>query len=160
MSVELPRAARFSFAARPVPVPADLRINWRVALILLMLGQSRAKRASLAKLHVLNDAVRSTPSRSQLGQTLSGDAPLLSWQMRVEPAFGRAIDFVVGEHFAEWTRSAQRSALQLTKLGLAAWKTINEAEDVLIDEKAFLADVGRRVTEEFVSRLLTAGRLR
>ena len=50
---------RFSFRRRPTPVPADLRIAWRVSLILLMLLASRSNRASLAKLHILNDAIRS-----------------------------------------------------------------------------------------------------
>jgi hypothetical protein len=79
--------------------------------------------------------------------------------MRIEPAFARAADFVVGERFAEWTRTAQRAGLQLTKTGIAAWKRLDDTEDVLADEKAFLKDTGRKVTEDFVSRLLQARRV-
>ena len=158
MSIVLPAERRFSFASRPVPVPGDLRINWRLAIVLLMLGESRAKRASLAKLHVLNDAVRSSRSRHTLEQVLSGTAAPLTWRMRVEPAFGRAIDFVVGEKFAGWIQIAGRSGLQLTATGLASYEVIKASDDVVADEKSFLQAVGMRVTEEFVSRLLDVGR--
>lgn len=158
MTIILPDAQRFSFASRPIPVPGDLRINWRVALVLMMLGASRAKRASLAKLHVLNDAVRSRSARHQIEQMLSGDEPLLNWQVRVEPAFGRAIDYVVGERFAEWVRVAQRSGLQLNKAGSAALEAMEGAEDVLLEEKEFLRTVGSRISEQFVSRILDGPR--
>jgi hypothetical protein len=54
--------------------------------------------------------------------------------MRVEPAFGRAIDFVVGERFAQWTQIAQRAGLQLTKTGIVACERIDAASDVLVEE--------------------------
>src|SRR5262249_19670359 len=136
------------------PVPGDLRINWRVALILAMLGGSRARRASLAKLHVLNYAARSARARLVLDRVLSGDEPALNWHMRVEPAFGRALDFVVGEQFAGWTKVRQRAGLQLTEAGITAWQRINEQTDVLVEEKEFLQNFGRRITEGFVVNLL------
>ena len=73
MSLDFQGVGRFSFRARPLPVPGDLRINWRLAVILLMLENSRAKRASLAKLHVLNEAVRSRTARATLESILDSD---------------------------------------------------------------------------------------
>jgi len=158
MSTIFPEARNFSFTPRPLPVPGDLRINWRVAVILLMLAGSRAKRASLAKLHVLNYAIRSDRARAQLSRILDGTEHALNWQMRVEPALGRALNFVVGEGFARWTPVAARTGLELTPAGLKAASKVTEAEDLLVEERAFLETVGKRVTEDFVSRLLTAGR--
>jgi hypothetical protein len=125
---------------------------------LLMLAGSRARRASLAKLHVMNYAVRSPRARDQLTRILDGTEPPLNWQMRVEPAFGRAIDFMVGEHFAVWSRVAGRTGLELTDSGAKAVLTITRTGGVLADEKPLLTDLGRRLTEQFVSRLLAAGR--
>jgi hypothetical protein len=82
---------RFSFQRRPTPVPGDLRIAWRVALILTMLSGSRSHRASLAKLHILNDAVRSD-QHDRLKAVLDGTHTSLPWNFRVEPAFARAIE--------------------------------------------------------------------
>jgi hypothetical protein len=78
--------------------------------------------------------------------------------MRVEPAFGRALDFVVGEKFAIWSRVAGRTGLELTDRGLKAVSLITGDPDLLIEEKSFLASLGRKITEQFVSKLLSAGR--
>jgi len=146
MSVVLYNARDFSFASRPLPVPGDLRISWRLSLILLMLEASRARRASLAKLHVLNYASRSVPT--------------LFWQMPVEPAFGRALDFTVGEGFAIWQRASSRSGLELTASGSKAAEAVASRDDLLIEEKAFLAGNAKKITETFVSRLLSVPRAR
>jgi len=103
MTIVLPEARNFSFTPRPLPVPGDLRINWRVAVTLLMLADSRAKRASLAKLHVLNYAIRSRRARAQLARILDGTDHALNWQTPVEPAFGRAVNFGIEEVVARWT---------------------------------------------------------
>jgi hypothetical protein len=63
---ELPEADRFSFRVRPVAVPGELRISWRLAVITLMLHHCRQQRASLIKLHILNDVIRSPSSASLL----------------------------------------------------------------------------------------------
>jgi hypothetical protein len=155
MTIDLPEASRFSFSAKPVPVPGDLRIGWRLALILMMLGKSRAKKASLAKLHVLNHAIRSPTASKQLERLLAGDVTLVHWQMQIEPAFARAIDFMVGERFAEWTHSSSRSALQLTSTGVKAFETLDHATEVLEVERAFLGSRAMSVTESFVSKLMS-----
>lgn len=158
MAVIVPEARNFSFTQRPLPVPGDLRINWRVAVTLLMLFESRAKRASLAKLHVLNHAIRSQRARQQLVRILEGAEYALSWQMRVEPAFGRAVDFVVGEGFARWVRVGGRAGLELTPAGIKAAAELENDESLLVGEKTFLRTVGKQSTEQSVSRLLTVDR--
>jgi hypothetical protein len=158
MSVVLPQFRRFSFAEQPLPVPGDLRISWRLAVILLMLANSRARRASLAKLHVLNYAIRSPHARDRLLRILAGREHALNWQMRVEPAFGRAVDFTVGEKFASWSRVSARTGLELTDSGCGAATMVTETADLLTDEKVFLADVGKGITEQFITGLLSAAR--
>lgn len=156
----IPPAQHFSFVERPTPLPADLRISWRLALILLMLLTSRAKKASLAKLHVINDAVRSPSAQKRLARIIAGDASPTEWRVRVEPAFGRAVNFLVGEKFASWTKTSQRAALQLTKLGIEAASKVSASDEVLEEEKLFLKNVAPSLTEQFVTDLLEAGNRR
>jgi hypothetical protein len=148
---------RFSFQRRPTPVPGDLRISWRVALILVMLGCSRSNRASLAKLHILNDAVRSD-QHDRLKDALNGAHPDPSWSFRVEPAFARAVDFVVGEKLATWTKATGRTALQLTKVGIEAAEAVMGLEDALVTERAIVSDLAKAITETTVATLLGEGR--
>jgi hypothetical protein len=144
---------RFSFQRRPIPVPGDLRIAWRVSLILLMLVASRSSRASLAKLHILNDAIRSNQVRRLKAATDAG-VRTLPWNLRVEPAFARAIDFVVGERLAAWTKAGGRASLQLTASGTAAAAALEQFQDVLHDERAMIAEHAKKLTEFRVNALL------
>lgn len=144
---------RFSFKRRPIPVPGDLRIVWRVSLILLMLAASRSRRASLAKLHILNDAIRSNKI-GRLKAATDSDARTLPWNLRVEPAFARAIDFVVGEHLAGWTKTGGRASLQLTANGMTAAAALGEFQDVLQEERAIIAEHAKELTEVRVTALL------
>ncbi|QGN54234.1 hypothetical protein [Novosphingobium sp. Gsoil 351] len=153
MSSEEFAHTRFSFERRPTPVPGDLRITWRVSLILLMLSASRSSRASLAKLHIVNDAIRSNQI-ARLRDATDADAKILPWNLRVEPAFARAIDFVVGERLAEWTRTGGRASLQLTSRGLSAAKQIEKVDDALERERAIVFEHAKKLTEIRVSALL------
>jgi hypothetical protein len=147
---------RFSFKQRPVPVPGDLRIVWRVALILMMLDYSRSKRASLAKLHIINDAVRSDRKRD-LDMILKGAAASLPWNLRVEPAFARAVDFVVGEGLATWTKASGRAALQLTKLGIESAEAVKNQADALIEEREIISEFAPAISEGAIISLLGDG---
>ncbi len=148
---------RFSFVARPKPVSGDMRIAWRLSTTILILYRSRGNKCSLAKLHLLNDAIRSTHSRAKLFELISKSIPFSDWRMRVEPAFSRNLDFLVGEDLAKWLVSSNRATLQLTEKGVSAAEKILEATDVLITEKHFLDNVSSAVTETFVKQVVTAG---
>lgn len=147
---------RFSFQSRPIPVPGDLRIGWRIALIVLMLGHSRSKRASLAKLHVLNDAIRSE-QHQRLRDVADRSTSALPWNLHVEPAFARAIDFVVGDELAGWTKTSDRAALQLTATGVKTFESLSKMGDVLVAERAIIAEHAKGIREDLVTTLLGEG---
>lgn len=146
-------STRFSFKRRPTPVPGDMRIAWRVSLILLMLSASRSSKASLAKLHILNDAIRSNQVARLKDATAAG-AKILPWNLRVEPAFARAIDFVVGERLATWTKASGRASLQLTASGTAAVTELERIEDAFELERNIINEHAKKLTEGRVSELL------
>lgn len=87
MNFEIHTDRNFSFERKPSPVPGDLRIGWRIPLTLLMLNHSRGKRASLAKLNLLNDALRSERSRGKLSKIIRGDGRPLSSVLHRRPAY-------------------------------------------------------------------------
>lgn len=130
-----------------------MRIAWRVSLIVLMLEASRSNRASIAKLHILNDAIRSNQA-DRLTEAVVSDTKTLPWNLRVEPAFARAIDFVIGERLAEWTKAAGRASLQLTQNGLTAAGEIKKLEDALEQERKVISDHARKLTESRVSAFM------
>lgn len=147
----------FVFERKPKPVPGDLRIAWRLAVTLLVLLRSRGQRASIAKLHMLNDALRSETSRAKLKDIIAGRTPGVHWRMRVEPAFSRNLDFMVGEGFANWTVMSGRTGLALTNKGKEAGKLVESQRDLLIIEGEFINNTCNKVTETFVQSIVSAG---
>lgn len=79
-----------------------------------------------------------------------------SWDLRVEPAFGRAIDFVVGQRRAEWVFGGGKASLQLTAAGRKAAEALTD--EVFAEERDAIDKVARKATEAFVSKLLSMDR--
>lgn len=148
------------FYPRPKSVPADLRIAWRLSMTLLALNYCRGKRASVVKLHVLNGALRSGLARKRLIEYLDGNVTVDSCTIRVEPAFSRNLDLLIGKGLGQWFVASGRLGVRLTPLALPMTETVNELEDLFTEEKVFLNTVGRRVTEKVVQNMITTGRRR
>lgn len=119
-----------------------------------MLYMSRGKKASLAKLNLLNDAVRSASSREKLEGMLLGTTPLISWRMRLEPAFGRNIDLLVGTGHVQWLTSSGRATLELSASGKELCEALLNGEGYLVEEIEFLRANSSKVTEAFVDQVL------
>ena len=62
----------FELSARPEPLPGDLRLAWGMALVILILGRSRGKRASLQKLHFMAHSARTRATREQTIHLFAG----------------------------------------------------------------------------------------
>jgi hypothetical protein len=159
VTLTLEEARRFSFQRRPAPVPGDMRIAWRVSVILLMLHYSRSKKASLAKLHVLNEGIRSEFARAAIQKVIEDRNAVMDWQLSVEPAFGRAINFAIGDELVVWENTVLRAALRLTHKGQTAVKSILEQSDILIEEKLFLGLAAKAITEGAVASFLRNGKI-
>jgi hypothetical protein len=147
----LPETATFSFRSRPGSVPGDLRISWRLGVVVLILRYSRSRKASLPKLHLLNDAIRSKSAMEKLADIIAGNRPTQDWRIRVEPALGRALDFARGEGLVEFKSGP---SYQLGVRGVEASDIILKSGDVLTAEREFLGALGQAVTEKFVNDLV------
>jgi hypothetical protein len=80
--------------------------------------------------------------------------------MRVEPAFGRAINFAVGEDLITGEEVSQRAGFRLTDRGKRALEAVMKEEDALLTEKAFLTGICIPLTENFVTKMLNMGQRR
>ena len=109
------------------------------------------------KLHVLNGALRSVLARKRLIEYLEGCVSLDSCTIRVEPAFSRNLDLLIGKGLGEWFIASGRLSVRLTPMAATIANTIDEREELFADEKMFLRTVGRRVTEQDVQNMVTVG---
>lgn len=143
---------KFSFKARPIPIPVDLRPDWRLAIILLILYKCcRSSRGSLRKLHVLNWAIRTSEARSIFQQLVDGRISPVDVIVRYEPGLSRAIDLALGEGLVE---KVDGDRIQLTQKGKKCAADIGGLSDCFEQEKIFLNNVGKAITEKRLQGLI------
>lgn len=83
----------FTYTARPDPMPGDLRMSWGLAVLVLALFYSRAKKSNFQKLQFLAHSVRVDEGREEVRGLLSGEYKPADVSVRVEPSLNRAVAF-------------------------------------------------------------------
>jgi hypothetical protein len=141
----------FALTPRPEPVPGDLRRAWGIALIILILGRSRGKRASLQKLHFLGHSARTRQTRHEAQQVFVGERRTSDFVVRVEPWLNRALAFAKGAGLVELEKG---KTARLTESGIDVCKTLYEQTSLCSEEKAFLENVGSKATEAAIEKIM------
>ena len=143
-----------SFRQRPTPLAPEFRTTWRLVQLLYLLSACcRGGKSSFRRLHVLNWAARSERNRAVLVRALRGQLQPHSLLVRVEPSLNRAVDLAAGEGLVTTLDGAR---IEITDRGRVVVKEALALEDCLITERAFVRDVGMRVTEKWVNETLTS----
>ncbi|MBN2559486.1 MAG: hypothetical protein JXQ75_00960 [Phycisphaerae bacterium] len=146
---ELESFPRFTFKRRPAPLPPELRPIWKLASLSLILAKCcRGGKARLPKLHVLSWSLKSPDAQARFLAFLEGRSQPESIIVRVEPSLIRAIDFGVAEGLFE----VADGKVSITEKGRQVARSVDGAA-AFEQEKAFLAQVGHRLTEDMFRRL-------
>jgi hypothetical protein len=145
----------FLFRPRPTSLPAELRPDWRISvLLLILLKTGRANTASLKKLHVISWAIRNAGDRTTFSDILAGNATADAMMIRFDPALNRALEFALGEKLVAFERLVSGGLnVSLTESGRAAALKLQEYSDCLQHEKVFLDGVGK-VSEVKIESIL------
>lgn len=155
----------FTFRKQPSGLPADYRPHRRVSLLLLIVSRCHGNRANLEQIHVLDWACRSATSREHfLACMKGGRAPDLPC-VRFDPTVNRAIDWASGanllrtstDSLPDRSRALRDYRIWLTTRGKAAVTVLDSIADCLVAEKILLAEIGRKVTQDFVQPFLRWG---
>ena len=140
----------FTATTRPEPIPGDLRVGWGQSLLLLVLSSSRGMRCSLQKVHFLAHLSRTKASRTKTREVLTRKRSSTELAIRIEPWVNRAAAFCRANGLIE---ARDSKALVLTDAGKTAVKEIRAA-GLLIEETAFLDEVGKLATEQVVDSIM------
>jgi hypothetical protein len=114
-----------------------MRTVWRLGALALLLDKCHGSAATVAQIHVLNWAIRSSEGRSTFLRVYHGEGDSSDVIQRFDPTLDRAIDFAVGLGLSEWTSTAR---LRLTGVGSRFVREMQRHE-VLGQEKAFLGAI-------------------
>jgi len=152
-SLTVGESQSFRFTRRPMAIAAELRPDWKIGAVLLILHlSSHGGKSSLRRLHILNWALRSSKNRAEFEQVREHQQPLFSFQFRFEPALGRAINLAVGEKLIEWVGGDR---LQITAKGKRWVTEILKDEAVMQEERDFLKRIGNSITEPVATEMIT-----
>lgn len=142
--------ARFSFTARPEPVAGDLRMSWGIGILLLSLLHSHGKRGTFEKLQFLAHSVRTHEGREEVRELLARRLRATEVSVRVEPWLNRAVSYAHGLGLVEVSNGR---SVKLTQKGKEVAAAIEADEDVFREERSFLADVSKMLTQAQLTRI-------
>lgn len=140
----------FTYTARPDPMPGDLRMSWGMAVLILALLYSRAKKSNFQKLQFLAHAVRLPEGREEVRGLLSGEYRPTDVSVRVEPSLNRAVAMA---HALKLVKIEKGTSVSLTDTGEKMAAAIVKGDDTLKEEIFFLRDVAPKMTDALMKRV-------
>ena len=138
----------FTFRKRKQIVPGEIRVTWKVSLILIIFHLiAKNKKCSLKKLHVANWI---TKSDKHLQDFLhwAADTSQVRPGIRMEPAFDRAIEILVADKILKKVKGK----LEITDKGASIAEKIN-GMGVFESEKKQLLAVKKKMSEANIERV-------
>lgn len=140
----------FTYTARPDPMPGDLRMSWGIAVLVLAIFYSRAKKSNFQKLQFMAHAVRLPEGREEVRRLLSGEYKPNDVSVRVEPSLNRAVALA---HALKLVKIEKGTSVSLTDIGEKMASAIVKGDDTLKEEVSFLREVAPKMTDALMKRI-------
>jgi hypothetical protein len=141
------KITKLSFIQRPIPIPADYRPMYKIALIVLILRICcRAETSSLLKLHLFSWALTSDDNLTKLREYVTSNFQSDFSVWGIEPALNRALQFAIAENICE---VANGKNYKLTEKGNRFYEMIDADNELFSKEKTFLKFIGKsKITDK------------
>lgn len=142
---------KIKFVNRPIAVPYNYRIIYKISQIVLILGTVCKKGGcSNIKLHMISNALTSHNILVELEKVLDNTAavpPLV----RFEPALTRALNFAIADGLVEVQAN---SKFKLTIKGKKLYEQIMQDEELMILEKIDLKNIKDKINDDVIDRIV------
>lgn len=144
-----------TFVRRPTSVPPDVRPEWKIPLLLIMIKKCRGAKASREQLHVLNTIFLNPNSyKSLIGELNGRPAPVFPI-VQYEEAFDRALNWAEGFGLVTVTDS---NRFELSELGDSIVTAINLNDSLFTSERMLLDALPNSLTQSSISQVLAKRR--
>ena len=149
-------ADKIVFDSKPDAVPYNYRISYKMAQICLVIAKSCRGRAgcSLVKLHIVCNALSTYRLKKELLDYVAGKTSFMI--VRFDPAVNRALRYAVADKLAD---QLQNGTFKLTDRGKDYVRRLG-SEEILLEEKMFLKELGTGLTNEKIEHLMSMWRYR
>lgn len=143
---------KISFKKKPIPIPAEYRPMYQIAIIVLILYNCcRSNTSSLLKLHLLSWSVFSLKNMAYLSFFLRSNYAGQKPTWKIDPALNRALILSIADGFCEITSNKK---YKLTPKGIGFANILNSDNELLSVEKDFFKKIGKQgLTEDLVIKL-------
>jgi hypothetical protein len=125
-------------------------MSWGIAVRLVGLFFSRAKKSNLQKLQFMAHAVRLPEGREEVLGLLSGKYRPTEVSVRVEPSLNRAVALA---HALKLVKIEKGTSVSLTDAGEEMAAAIMEGDDTLKEEVSFLRAAAPKMTDALMKRV-------
>jgi hypothetical protein len=144
---------KLSFTKRPIPLPAEYRPMYKIALIVIILKYScRAEASNLLKLHLLSWALASQKNMIELRDYIESDFKSDFPVWGIEPALNRSLQLAVAENICEIVHGKN---YHLTEKGNKFFEMIKADEELFDVEKSFLIFIGKNtITDSRITSMI------
>ena len=132
---------KLSFTKKPIPLPAEYRPMYKIALIVMILKYScRAETSNLLKLHLLSWALASQKNMTELRGYVTSNFKSDFSVWGIEPALNRALQLAVAENICDIVNGKN---YKLTEKGNKFFEMIKADTELFDIEKSFLTLIGK-----------------
>jgi hypothetical protein len=125
-------------------------MSWGIAVLLVGLFYSRAKKSNFQKLQFLAHAVRLPEGREEVRGLLSGKYKPSEVSVRVEPSLNRAVALA---HALKLVNIERGTSVSLTDTGEKIAVTIVNDDYLLKAEVLFLREVASKMTDVLMKKV-------
>ena len=143
---------KLSFTQRPIPIPADYRPMYKIALLVLILRLCcRSETSNLLKLHLFSWALTSDKNLIKLREYVTSNFQSDFSVWGIEPALNRALQLAIAENICEVINGKN---YKLTEKGFKFYEMINSDKELFNNEKTFLNFIGKtKITDSLIDAM-------
>lgn len=140
------------FDSKPIAVPYNYRISYKISQLMLILSLCCARGGcSLAKLHMISIALNSDTAMQRLIVYAKGGVegvPII----RFDPVVNRALMYAIAEGIVFQQKDGK---LKPTKAGRIYVERIMKQDDLMNREKSFLSKISTKITEKKITEIMS-----
>jgi len=135
------RITKLSFTKRPIPLPAEYRPMYKIALIVLTLKHCcRGESSKLLKLHLFSWALASEKNMKEVQDIVASNFKREFSVWGVEPALNRGLQLAVADNICDIIDGVK---YELTEKGNRFFQMIKADKELFEREKSFLSFIGK-----------------
>ena len=142
---------KIKFINRPIAVPYNYRIIYKISQIVLILGMiCKRGGCSNIKLHIISNALSSHNVLKDLEKVLDNRKELLP-VVRFEPALTRALNFAIAD---DYVVVQANSKFKLTSKGKELYEQIMQDKEIMILEKKDLENIKDKIDDRVIEKIV------